>query len=541
MTAAEAWTGSTSIGGPSPAHPLPRHFDAAIVGLGAAGCWAAKVLAGHGLNVVALDAGRLLSSRDLPVTVRPAGYWSRILAGRRWVQARSISFHPRISHLYVDDGRNPYTTRGGETFLWIRGRQVGGRLHTWARMALRLSDRDFRRAESDGKGQPWPIGYRDLVKYYDEIESFHGLYGSRDGLEAVPDGLVSEPGAFTAPAAMFKRRVEARWPERRVILPRILKAPTDPLPAPLRDALGTGRLRLITEAPVARVLLNPAGDRAVGVEFVDVAARRTSRVSADRVFLCASSVESVRILLNSRCAAHPAGVGNDRGLLGRYLLEHNLVVASGTTGDEYRRLASSFVPRPTHPLDLSSELDFYIPDFSETLGDRSFVRGFGIQGRITPEHWGMGVFGEMLPDPDNRVTLSGRMDACGIPIVNISIRRGENDRRMIATQKRQLRDIAEAAGLRVEMPLPGLVRWLLWRAVGPEVGVMHLGVAIHETGGARMGDDPRMSVTNPRNQVWEVPNLYVTDGACFPSTGCQNPTLTIMALTARACDLALRS
>lgn len=522
------------------------HFDALVVGVGAAGCWAAKVLTDNGLNVVALDAGRTLSTADLPrhirplsKTLRPASYWSKLLFGKKKTQSRGTSFHPQIEHLYVDDRENPYSTQGGDRFLWIRGRQVGGRLHTWARMALRLSEYDFKRAESDGWEKPWPISYCDLVRYYDMVESFHGLYGSCDGIPTLPDGLVSELGTFTEPAALLKRKIESRWPERRVILPRKLKHNIEPIHSPLTHALQTNRLQLLTEAPVARLLLNKAGDRALGVEYIDVQARQRNTVTADLTFLCASSIESVRILLNSACAQHPAGVGNNYGVLGRYLLDHNFVIGAGSAGDDYARLP--WVPRESTPLDLSTDLDFYIPDFSHSLNNREFLRGFGIQGTVSPTHWAMASFGEMLPNHDNRVTLSQRLDAFGIPAVNISMHRGENDKKMIAAQKEQLLLIAETAGLELKLPLPSALRGMLWKAVGPEVGVLHLGQAVHECGGARMGHDPRFSVLDNKNQVWDVSNLFVTDGACFPNTGCQNPTLTIMALTARACELAVQA
>jgi choline dehydrogenase-like flavoprotein len=164
-----------------------------------------------------------------------------------------------------------------------------------------------------------------------------------------------------------------------------------------------------------------------------------------------------------------------------------------------------------------------------------------MQGTVSPDHWAVAVFGEMLPHPDNRVTLSRNRDAFGIPAVNIAVRRHENDRRMIESQKQQLMEVAQVAGFDFRMPLPSPVRGMLWKYVGPEVGVLHLGLAIHECGGARMGATPSVSVVNRNNQVWDVPNIYVTDGACFPNTGCQNPTLTIMALTARACAIAAQS
>jgi len=228
-------------------------FDAAIVGLGAAGCWAAKVLTENGLRVVALDAGRSLSREDLPSGVKPMSHWRKILFGNKWIQSRSISFHPKLRHLYVDDRNNPYSTRGGDTFLWIRGRQVGGRMHTWARMALRLSEADFKRGETDGAGPSWPISYEDLAPYYGRVEAFHGLRGGCDGLYRLPDGRVSEPTQLSAAASLFKSKVEARWPERRVIAPRILKHGIEPTPAPLQTAIDSGRLELVTDAPAARM------------------------------------------------------------------------------------------------------------------------------------------------------------------------------------------------------------------------------------------------------------------------------------------------
>jgi len=519
--------------------PRSNGFDAAVVGLGASGCWAAKTLTERGLRVVALDAGRLLSQADLPRDVKPTSHWRKILLGGKWIQSRSMSFHPRLRHLYIDDRSNPYSTRGGDPFLWIRGRQVGGRLHTWARMALRLSEADFGGSDPDGLGPTWPISYEDLSPYYGRVEEFHGLRGAHDGLTVLPDGRVSELGELSEAAALLKRKIEGRWPRRRVIVPRTLQDGINPIPAPLRCAMATDRLELITEAPASRILLNDAGDRAVGVEYVNAKERRLSTLSADLVVLCASSIESVRILMHSRTASRPRGIGNEYDQLGRRILDHNLVVATGSTGDDYQRFASSSQPRPITPLDLGSAIDFYIPDFSATLDERSFERGFGIQGRVSPGQWSMAAFGEMLAHPDNRVTLSDRKDAFGIPAANISLRRRENDLNMIEAQRRQIRLLADAADLRIEMPLPRLLRALLWKAVGPKLGVMHLGLAIHETGGARMGLDPRSSVTNSKNQVWGLPNLLVTDGSCFPGSGCQNPTLTIMALTARACEIAV--
>src|SRR5690606_31817642 len=185
----------------------------------------------------------------------------------------------------------------------------------------------------------------------------------------------------------------------------------------------------------------------------------------DRIFLCASTLESVRILWNSRSPRHPAGVGNNKDVLGRYVIDHNFVVGSGPTTPDYRELMPEPLARSSSPLDLAADLDFYVPDFADTLCGRDFERGFGIQGRIFPDQWGMGAFGEMLPHPDNRVTLARKSDALGIPTVHIRVRRRENDRRMIEAERRELAAIAETAGLPVRLPLPGLLRAPLWRAV----------------------------------------------------------------------------
>lgn len=514
-----------------------ERFDAAVIGLGAAGCWAAKVLCERGMRVLGIDAGRLLTEADLPRELAPAPLWRRVLSPRHWIQSRSISFHPRLAHLYVDDHRNPYATHGGEPFLWIRGRQVGGRMHTWARMALRLAAADFTRARADGHGIVWPIDGTALAPHYATVERFLDLKGERDGLPQLPDGELVTTSPLAAPARLFRDRVLSRYPQRPVIAPRVLTGRIAPMPAPLDAALATGRLTIASESPVARLTLDDRAERATGVELVDARDGARTPVRADRVFLCASAIESVRILLNSSCPRRPRGLGNAHDLLGRYVLDHNLVVASGPTPAEYRALMPEG-PRASTPLDLGADIDFYLPDFTPTLGPRDYVRGFGVQGRIHPTQWGMGVFGEMLPDAENRVTLTDRRDAFGIRTANIRMRRGENDLRMIAAQKAELRALAAAAGLPIKLPIPGIVRPLVWKAVGPEVGVMHLGVAIHETGGARMGDDPRVSVVDPQNRLWEAPNVYVTDGACFPNTGSQNPTLTIMALTVRAATLA---
>jgi choline dehydrogenase-like flavoprotein len=516
-----------------------KSFDAIVVGLGAAGCHVVRVLAAKGLRVAAVEAGGMLAPRDLPERAPPMSNWRRALAWRRPVQSRSISFHPALAHLYVDDRDHPYRTRGGDRFLWIRGQQVGGRLHTWARMSLRLAPRDFVRAREDGYGIVWPIDYAELAPYYDEVERHRGLSGGIDEIADLPDGCISVRRDLSPRARRFAERVEQRLPGHRVIVPRVLASGTGPMPSPLEEALARGTVTMMVDSPVARIVLDDAGQHALGVERVRSDGSR-ELVRGDLVFLCASTIESLRILLASRHAKHPDGIGNAQDLLGRFVLDHNFVVAAGSVGAEDRERSHADEERDGDTLDLGSKLDFYVPDVGGPVGSRDFVRGFGVQGTIGPTTWGMGCFGEMLPMAENRVTLSRRVDVHGLAVPNIAVRRSANDKRMIAAQKRALVDLSRAGDLRIEMPLPSLLRSLLWRAVGPEVGVMHIGLAIHECGGARMGSHPGESVLDPEQRVWGVPSVVVADGAALPSTGCQNPTLTIMALATRAATLAVR-
>lgn len=502
------------------ADQTPRSFDAVVVGSGATGGWAAKELTEAGLTVALLEAGPEVSG-DGPGAVAASNP-----SARQQIQARCGAFYDGNAHLFVDDVDNPYSTPDDEPFEWIRSRVVGGRMHLWGRMALRMSERELKAASHDGEGVDWPISYADLAPYYDRIERFLEVCGARDGLPQVPDGVYTKSPRFSTGELEFKRAVESRWDTRRVIGARTVEASPE---ATIAAARATGRLTLLAGSVVSRVLTD-TGDRARGVAFVDCPSGAEREISGQVIMLCASTIESTRLLLNSSGPSHPDGLANASGLLGHYLFDHTFGIrVEGTARRGSRRMRDQ------------TDRGCVVPGFrnvSETGVD--FLRSYGVElqintattGRLAPVRallrrpgfW-MSAFGEALPRFESRVSLdSVKKDAWGIPIARIACRYGENERRMAVDQVEQLQEMAAAADLEVE-------------TVHAELSPP--GLSIHEMGTARMGSDPSNSVLNPHNQAWEVRNLFVTDGSCFPSGGFQNPALTLMALTVRACETAV--
>lgn len=497
-------------------------YDAVVVGSGATGGLAAKLLTEAGLRVALFEAGSWHSPTSAGAGAKA------LIAARQAVQSACYAYTPENAALFVDDVENPYSHPDDAPFNWIRGRQVGGRLHTWARMSVRMSDFQFKAASRDGFGEDWPISYSDLAPYYDVVERLLQVRGEAAGLAQLPDGAFVEPPPVPAAARSFEEAVERRWPTRGVTLARSAQSPTE---ATLLSARETGRLALFENSVVSRVLAEAGGERAQGVAYVDRLTGSERELSASAVLLCASTIESTRLLLNSAGDGHPYGLGNSSGTLGRYLSDHTY--GPGVRGAVPRNRGGG--PRVW--------ADCIIPAFRNVTepGD-GFLRGYGVQMHLTPpERRGlrrvrnyvapgggrflMFAFGEVLGRSENRVTIDPDLvDAWGIPAVRIECRYGENETAMAADQVRCIEELADAAGFEVEH---------VERDLAPP------GSSVHELGTARMGVDPAGSVLNRHNQCWDVPNLFVTDGACFTSSGSQNPTLTMMAITARACEFAI--
>jgi len=515
-------------------------YDAIVVGSGASGSWAVKELTEGGLKVVLLEAGRNLDiAHDFPIEAKPgtSGIVRRLSSAvqGQHIQARCSPFSETTKQFYVNDRENPYTTARGKPFLWFRGRQLGGRLHTWSRHAPRMSNYELKAASVRGDGVDWPLSYEDLAPYYDIVEQTLGVHGEPAGIPNCPDGQFIGRAKTTKIEEAFLTNVENRLPNVRVTYARNTKYDNNRVPLPMRLALVTGHLEIRTDAIVSRLLIDAQSRKATGVEYIERLTKRRRTVQGHVVVLCASTIESVRILLNSECATHPGGVGGSLGQLGRYLCDHIGYALTGKVSQ------GDVEPAPSEDGFDLAVAGLYIPSFCEKES-KNFPGGYGVQvsiGRGRPM-WGIGAFGEMQPRYGNYVSLDPTVkDAWGIPVARIDCSHSQHDVAMVAHMKRTLPEIAAAGGLQVDKNFLGrrsVSSRLLRSQVLSSYGALWPGGAIHETGGARMGDKPENSVLNSYCQCWDAENVFVTDGACFVSPGFQNPTLTIMALTVRACQ-----
>lgn len=515
-------------------------FDAIVVGSGAAGSWAVKELTESGLKVVLLEAGRNLDlARDFPsdATAGAIGMVSRAKAAVQGqsVQAQCVAFYETTKHFYVNDKENPYTTPRGKRFLWYRGRQLGGRLHTWSRHVPRMSNTEFKSASLRGCGIDWPLSYEDVAPYYDVVERTLGVYGTRADIPTCPDGQFIGPAKTTKTEEQFLINVEKQLPNVRVTYGRTVKYDNERIPIPLRLAVRTGRLDIRTDAVVRRLLIDAQSGKATGVEFVNRTTMNTQAVYGRVVVLCASAIESVRILLNSASSRHPRGVGGSSGHLGHYLCDNVAYAQNGTVPEEDSE------PAPSEDGFDFAATGLYIPSFCESEST-NFPGGYGIQigiGRGKPT-WSMYALGEMQPRFENQVSLDPNIkDAWGIPVARIECSHAQDEINMVAHMARRLPEIAAAGGLPVgtnhDLAHRNLALRMLRSRFSTDYGAYWPGAAVHESGGARMGDKPDNSVLNSYCQCWDAENVFVTDAACFVSSGFQNHTLTLMALTVRAC------
>lgn len=548
-------------------------FDAIVIGSGMSGGIAAKELCERGLKTLVLERGRKLEHGasytdwmqpwDLPnANLVPEEELARDYA----VQGQCYAMNAATKEYWVKDSEHPYSTPEGKPFAWIRGYHLGGRSIMWGRQSYRLSEMDFEANGRDGHGSDWPIRYADLAPWYDHVEKFIGVAGSKEGLPQLPDGQFLPEFGLNDAELMFKKAVESKFPGRKVISGRVANlsqaqphheelgrtscqnrsicergcsygAYHSSLSSSLPAAEKTGNLTIVTDAIVHSIIHDPKTGRVTGVRVIDSNTREGRTYEGRMVFGCASSIATAQILLNSKSEANPRGLANSSDMVGRNLMDHL-----------YGLTTAGLMPRgPDTTYHGRRPTGIYIPRFRNVTetGD-GFIRGYGYQGGVSRMGWrsmalatpGIGEklkartrqlapwimyisgFGEMLPHADNRVTLhSTRTDKWGIPIVHIDCELKENERKMAAQIQADGRAMIEAAGGYVVAKMDEL---------GPP------GLGIHEMGTACMGKDPKKSVLNRYNQAHDVPNLFITDGSAMASSGCQNPSLTYMALSARA-------
>ncbi len=516
-----------------------NHYDAIVIGAGLNGEWMAKGLSEGGLRVLILEAGPVMKEADFVRTpkdgiIQRAGFF---LGGHRRIASAAV-LNSATQHFYVDERLNPYTFPKDKPFRWFRGRQVGGRGHTWGRLALRYAPEDFQ-LEADG-GASWPISYSDLENYYGRIEEFLMLEGQKDGIDGLPDGNYVRNHEITPTERHFKVSVEKKWPGRVVIPIRVLGYPCGPVSPMLQSALETGRAELRPSMAVDSILLDPEEKRAVGVSCVDCLAGTRLNFYSDVVVCCASTIETIRILLNSSSRNHPDGLGNSSGVLGCYVMDHISIWQIGSTTESSHIAPNWF--------NLSSDMGVYLPRLRKRqFEDGGFLGTYGIQGSLgrAGMFWSLAAVGEMLPKKENRVTLNRKVkDRWGIPAAHIECSYSQNEKALCADAVRTMQELADAAGFsksREFLPLPIRMLSAFVRRTGMISDRPVPGSAIHESGGVRMGRTEKESVLNGHNQMWEIPNLFVVDSSCFPSISFQNPTLTTMALALPACDYILSS
>lgn len=554
---------------------MNNDFDAIVVGSGVTGGWAAKELTEKGLKVLMLERGRPLThgkdyvTEHLPPWEIPfGGKPLRDLYARDYpVQSKNFAFDETTRHFWMKDSDQPYAQAPDAPFNWLRADVVGGKSLLWSRQVYRWSDLDFEANKRDGHGVDWPIRYRDLEPWYAHVERFIGVSGQTENLPHLPDSVFQPPMQMHVVEKAVKQRIEASYPERRMTIGRTANL-TEPLgdraachycgicqrgcspgayfsslSSTLPAANKTGRLTLRANSVVEGLDYDPALKRISGVRVIDTVTGERTRFSSQLVFLCASTVGSLQVLLNSRSDSFPNGLANRSGTLGHYVMDHvNGAFAAGITTEFMGKYYYGYRPN-----------GIYIPRFRNldpARSDGDFLRGYGYQGgamaiggpRIASSIPGFGAglkqalrqppawmvfiaaFTECLPYKDNRVTLDEKLvDRHGIPQMRFAVRFRDNEVKMLTDAGQQAEAMLKAAGLQQVMAV-----------VKPSVP----GDAIHEMGGACMGRDPASSVLNGWNQAHDVPNLYVTDGSSMSSCGVVNPSLTFMALTARAADHA---
>lgn len=546
-------------------------YDAIVIGSGISGGWAAKELTEKGLKVIMLERGRDIKHVKDYVTANTESWEFPHRGGRtqKMIEEypalkRDYPLNETVLDMWVKDKECPYTET--KPFSWFRGYHVGGRSLTWGRQSYRWNKWDFEANLKDGHGVDWPIRYDDLASWYSYVEKFAGIQGSKEGLDVLPDGEFMPAMEMNCVEKDVAARLKAHYKNmRHMFIGRSANiteqhnnrincqyrnrcwrgcpfgAYFSTQSATLPAAEATGNLTLRPFSIVTKILYDKNTKKATGVEILDAETNKTYEYKSKIVFVCASAFNSTWVLMNSATDIWPEGLGSSSGALGHNVMDHHFRCGAGGKvegfSDKY-----VFGRRPT---------GIYIPRFRNIYDDkRDYVRGFGYQGgagrgrgveiaemtigpdlkdalSVPSDNWGMGItaFGEMLPYHENTISLDKTVkDKWGLPVLNMNVEIKDNEIKMRKDMMEDAKEMLVAGGV---------------KDVNTYDGGYEVGMGIHEMGTARMGRDPKTSVLNGNNQVWDAPNVFVTDGACMTSASCVNPSLTYMALTARAAEFAV--
>jgi choline dehydrogenase-like flavoprotein len=570
---------------------LTETYDAIVVGSGAAGGMAAHVLTSHGLKVLLLEAGKKINveaelrSMEWPYdhprrgdappgwhalslneyNIRKPPYAAKNSAYKHvWSYVGGWGGSDYVKDILVDEKDNPYT---GTNYAWVRARVLGGKTNIWGRLALRLSDYDFKGKTHDGYGEDWPISYSDIEPYYDRVDTYLGISGHKEGLPHLPDSLFQRSHKMNASEIKLRK---ALLPMGRVATPYRAGVTTDGVKNKYRSkcfgrgacgrrpggcdihaafdsptgliypAMDTGNLTLRTNSTAYEITVDKNTGKANGVAFIDSQTHKALEAKAKVVVVAASTLESARLLLLSKSSQHPNGIGNSSSHVGHNFCEH--LMGPGVTG-----LVKELVGKE-HGNEDGRPGGFYVPRF-RNLKDKQpgFIRGYGFEGGggkgIFPDSTdrpgfgkqykkevrdysgafiNMGGFGEVLPRYENSVSIDPNVkDAWGIPVLKFDYNFGDNEKKMAEDMAVTAKEMFEAAGIEI---------------IGVDRELLTPGWSIHELGTSRMGNDPKTSVLNQFQQSHDVKNLFVVDGSSHVNASCQNPTWTIMALAWRSCD-----
>ncbi len=551
-------------------------YDAIVVGSGITGGYAAMELCKKGLKVLMLERGRNIEhGKDYQGEHKSP--WEFTYRDERNnpafkkdypIQKNCYAMKDSTRQFFINDREHPFTTGKDKPFYWFRGDHLGGRSLMWGRQCYRWSDLDFSANAKDGYGVDWPIRYKDIEPWYDYVESFVGVSGQAEGNPVLPDGKFLPPMEMNCVEQHFKSVLQQHYSDRTMTIGRVAVLTQEhngraachycgpcergcstgsyfsSQSASIPAALATGNLTIKTESVAEKVLYDKETNRATGVRVIDAHTREKVEYSGNLIFLCASTLGTTHLLLNSANETFPQGLGNSSGVLGKYLMDHLWVFGARGDIDGYENMYHQ-AHRPN---------GIYITRFKNINEQEDrYLRGFAYQGSASRPSWrraigqpGLGAefkhalrqpgkwnmrlagFGEMLPYEDNAVALNHTVkDKYGLPTLNINCHFHDNELSM-------MEDMHASAVEMLKKANASNIKLLGTPEAHPP------GIGIHEMGTARMGKDPKTSFLNAHNQSHEIPNLFVTDGACMASSAVQNPSITYMALTARACDYAVK-